>query len=118
MSDSLTASFDWNDVDDVLLDMDGTLLDRHFDNYFFEEALPQRYAAVYNLDVAEARRRLLAMYRSVEGTLDWADLHYWTRTLGVDVVGLTRELAHMIGYLPHAVAWPSQERHRCCRHLR
>ncbi|MGA7829197.1 MAG: haloacid dehalogenase, partial [Geobacteraceae bacterium] len=23
---------DWNDIDTVLLDMDGTLLDRHFDD--------------------------------------------------------------------------------------
>lgn len=25
---------DWNAVDTVFLDLDGTLLDRHFDNYF------------------------------------------------------------------------------------
>ena len=30
----------WDGIDDVLLDMDGTLLDRHFDNFFFEEELP------------------------------------------------------------------------------
>jgi putative hydrolase of the HAD superfamily len=35
---------DWGRIDDVLLDMDGTLLDRHFDNFFFEEELPRRYA--------------------------------------------------------------------------
>ncbi len=29
--------FTWAGVDDVLLDMDGTLLDRHFDNFFFED---------------------------------------------------------------------------------
>jgi 5'-nucleotidase len=32
----------WNEIDEVLLDMDGTLLDRHFDNFFFEEELPRR----------------------------------------------------------------------------
>jgi putative hydrolase of the HAD superfamily len=26
---------DWNDIDTVLLDMDGTLLDRHFDDHFW-----------------------------------------------------------------------------------
>jgi putative hydrolase of the HAD superfamily len=35
-------SLDWDRIDDVLLDMDGTLLDRHFDNFFFEEELPRR----------------------------------------------------------------------------
>ncbi|MEK9139458.1 MAG: haloacid dehalogenase, partial [Nitrospirota bacterium] len=34
---------DWTHIDNVLLDMDGTLLDRHFDNFFFEEELPRRY---------------------------------------------------------------------------
>ena len=26
---------DWDSIDTVLLDMDGTLLDLHFDNYFW-----------------------------------------------------------------------------------
>lgn len=95
--------FDWNLVDHVLLDMDGTLLDRHFDNYFFEEGLPQRYAEKYGLDFLEAQQKLLAMYRSVEGSLQWADLHYWTKTLDIDVVALTRELDSLIGFLPDAV---------------
>lgn len=98
-----TEGFDWGQVDDVLLDMDGTLLDRHFDNFFFEEALPRRYADAFGEDVAESRRRLMQMYRAVEGRLEWADLEYWTRTLGVDVVALSREWAHLIGYLPDAV---------------
>ena len=41
--------FDWSQIDDVLLDMDGTLLYRHFDNFFFEEELPPRYAALQSL---------------------------------------------------------------------
>ena len=96
-------SFSLNDVDDVLLDMDGTLLDRHFDNFFFEEELPRRYAAKHGLQVEEAFRRLLAMYRTVEGELDWTDLHYWTRTLGIDLVALTREFEHLITFHPDAV---------------
>lgn len=40
MSDTLP----WNAIDTVLLDMDGTLLDLHFDNHFWLQHLPQRYA--------------------------------------------------------------------------
>ncbi|TLY26010.1 MAG: haloacid dehalogenase [Nitrospirae bacterium] len=89
----------WNDIDDVLLDMDGTLLDRHFDNFFFEEELPRRYAALHGVQLEESRDTLMAMYRSVEGELAWTDLHYWTQRLGIDVVAMTKELDHMIGYL-------------------
>ena len=66
----LINGFEWHQVDDVLLDMDGTLLDRHFDNFFFEEELPRRYATKYGLDAAEAREKLFALYRSVEGELN------------------------------------------------
>jgi FMN phosphatase YigB (HAD superfamily) len=93
---------DWNQVDDVLLDMDGTLLDRHFDNFFFEEELPRRYAAKHGLAVDEGRQRLFALYRAAEGELRWTDLNYWTERLDIDVVALTQEFAHMIGFLPDA----------------
>lgn len=95
-------AIDWNEIDDVLLDMDGTLLDRHFDNFFFEEELPRRYAALHTLPFEEARDRLMAMYRSVEGELAWTDLNYWTKRIGIDVVAMHKELDHMIGFLPGA----------------
>lgn len=91
---------DWTSIDTVLLDMDGTLLDRHFDNNFFGEALPQRYADQQGLNFEQAQKELEARYRAVEGTLDWADLEYWSRTLHVDVVALTKELDSMLGFLP------------------
>ena len=94
--------FSWDRIDDVLLDMDGTLLDRHFDNFFFEEELPRRYAEIHRLSFEASRDRLMGMYRSVEGELAWTDLHYWTERVGIDVVALHKELDHMIGYLPGA----------------
>jgi 5'-nucleotidase len=93
---------DWNQIDDVLLDMDGTLLDRHFDNFFFEEELPRRYAAKHGLEAVEAREKLFGLYRTVEGELDWTNLHYWTKTLDIDVIAMTKEFDYMIGFLPQA----------------
>ena len=105
---------DWDQIDDVLLDMDGTLLDRHFDNFFFEEELPRRYAAIHRLSFEAARDRLMAMYRSVERELAWTDLHYWTGRVGIDIVAMHRELDHMIGFLPGAEQFLSEmkERHK------
>ena len=99
------ADIDWDAVDDVLLDMDGTLLDRHFDNFFFEEELPRRYAARHGLPFAEALAKLLAMYRTVETELAWTDLHYWSRLLDMDLVALTKEFDHLIRFLPDAEAF-------------
>ncbi|SLM47043.1 putative HAD-like hydrolase, purine nucleotidase [Nitrospira japonica] len=102
---------DWSQIDDVLVDMDGTLLDRHFDNFFFEEELPRRYALRERLSLGESRARLMAMYRSVEDELAWTDLQYWTTRVGIDVVAMHRELDHMIGFLPGATAFLSAVRH-------
>ncbi|MFM8551628.1 MAG: HAD family hydrolase [Nitrospiraceae bacterium] len=94
--------FDWDLVDDVLLDMDGTLLDRHFDNFFFEEELPRRYAAKHGLAFDEALAKLLTMYRSVETELAWTDLHYWSRLLDMDLVALHKQFDHLIRFHPDA----------------
>ena len=98
-------SINWDRIDDVLVDMDGTLLDRHFDNFFFEEELPRRYAAKEGLSFDASRERLMAMYRSVEGELAWTDLEYWSGRVGIDVVRMHHELQHMIGFLPGAEAF-------------
>src|ERR1051326_4348843 len=105
-----SVQLNWNEIDDVLLDMDGTLLDRHFDNFFFEEELPRRYAVLHSLQLKESRDRLMAMYRSVEGELAWTDLHYWTKRVGIDVVAMHKELDYMIGFLPGAEAFLSELR--------
>jgi HAD superfamily hydrolase (TIGR01509 family) len=107
-----TTGQDWTLVDDVLLDMDGTLLDRDFDNFFFEEELPRRYAIKHGLPELESRARLSAMYRAVEGKLEWTDLHYWTRTLGIDLVSMTKELDHRIAFHPDAVGFLQELRAR------
>jgi HAD superfamily hydrolase (TIGR01509 family) len=100
----------WKDIDDVLLDMDGTLLDRHFDNVLFEEELPRRYAERNGLPFEQAHRFLMEMYRSVEGQLQWTDLNYWSRRVGIDVVALHREMRHLIAFLPDAKEFLSRLR--------
>ncbi len=34
---------DWDNIDTVLLDMDGTLLDLGFDNWFWQPHVPEQY---------------------------------------------------------------------------
>jgi 5'-nucleotidase len=46
--------FEWDHYDTVLLDMDGTLLDLRFDNFFWQELVPSRYAALHGLPHEEA----------------------------------------------------------------
>jgi len=39
----------WNNLDTLLLDLDGTLLDLHYDNHFWLEHVPRRYAETHAL---------------------------------------------------------------------
>nr|WP_163503916.1 GMP/IMP nucleotidase [Halomonas socia] len=87
---------DWRAIDTVLLDMDGTLLDLHFDSHFWLEHLPRRYAELHRLDAA-AQDALKARIIGEQGTLNWYSLSYWSDELNVDIVALKREVQHLIG---------------------
>ena len=93
----------WDRIDTVLLDMDGTLLDLHFDNHFWLEHVPGRYAVARGLTLEAARDEIVARYRGVEGTLDWYCIDYWTRELGLDIRALKQGLEHMIEIRPHTL---------------
>jgi FMN phosphatase YigB (HAD superfamily) len=86
----------WSDIDHALLDLDGTLLDKHFDDYFWEELLPKSYASENDLSLSEAKARLYDAYKSEEGNLNWTDIDFWSRKLGIDVHSLKEGLTHMI----------------------
>ena len=52
-------SFAWQEVDWVLLDMDGTLLDKHFDDYFWETLVPRNMPAAAAWDWPKPVRNCL-----------------------------------------------------------
>ncbi|WP_136248136.1 GMP/IMP nucleotidase [Halomonas borealis] len=87
---------DWRAIDTVLLDMDGTLLDLHFDSHFWLEHLPRRYVELHRLDAA-SQETIRARILREQGTLNWYSLAYWSRELGIDVLSLKREVQHLIG---------------------
>lgn len=94
---------EWKQIQTVLLDMDGTLLDLHFDNHFWLEHMPRRYAEERDVSLAEARSELMALYRAVEGTMDWYCLDYWSNKLNMDVAALKEEVEHLIAVHPNVV---------------
>lgn len=91
---------DWQNIDTVLLDMDGTLLDLHFDTFFWLEHLPLRYAEIHQLDAEQARQWLHSRIVAEQGTLNWYCLDYWTRELNVPIVELKKEVVEKIRFRP------------------
>lgn len=96
---------DWHHISQVFLDMDGTLLDLHFDNHFWLEHVPRRYAERYGLTEAAAKAELLQRYQDVEGTMEWYCVDYWSRELGLDIALLKEEVDHLIAVHPHVVSF-------------
>lgn len=99
----IVPDFSWSAIDTVLLDMDGTLLDKYFDDYFWEEFVPSMYAEQHNMDAREARITLLAKYKRVESTLQWTDLDYWSDQLGLDIPELKCKIDHLIQVHPYVL---------------
>ncbi|MCK9530746.1 MAG: GMP/IMP nucleotidase [Gammaproteobacteria bacterium] len=100
-----SAPVSWSDVRTVLLDMDGTLLDLHFDDYFWSEHIPLRYAERKGIALMEARQELEPHFRRMEGTIQWYCVDYWSDVLGLDVALLKREVEHLIGVHPHVIGF-------------
>ena len=96
------AAFAWDEVDTVLLDMDGTLLDLRFDNWFWIEFLPMHFAAVNGIGEDEARRLLTPKFERIAHTLDWYCIEYWSKELNLDIAALKRAETARVGYLAGA----------------
>src|ERR1700682_1511434 len=97
-----TPAVDWSAIDTVLLDMDGTLLDLRFDNWFWQELISSRFAAANGLTTVETQGLLAPKFVGVRGTLQWYCIEYWTRELGLDIGSIKREVLTRVSFLPGA----------------
>lgn len=92
----------WHQIDTVLLDMDGTLLDLRFDNVFWLQHLPQRYAEKHGISLQAALDELLPRFQQHAGQLNWYCLDFWGRELDMPIRALKEEIAHLIALRPDA----------------
>jgi HAD superfamily hydrolase (TIGR01509 family) len=102
MPPAVKSVVDWDAIDTVLVDMDGTLLDLNFDNMFWREIVPRRYASLRGLSVSAAQHALAPRFEAKVGTLEWYCLDHWTRDLGMDLKMLKHEHREQIRFLPGA----------------
>lgn len=87
---------DWSKISTVLLDMDGTILDLHYDNHFWLTHLPLRYSEHHNISLSDAHYKLKTYYEEVQGTLQWYCLDYWAEQTQLPIKALKEEVQHLI----------------------
>ena len=96
MNISKPILIDWDTIQTVFLDMDGTLLDLHFDNYFWLEHMPHRYAEHYQIPINEAKQKLSKLSKQYAGQLEWYCIDHWSSLLGMDIIELKHQVADKI----------------------
>ena len=69
----------WDEIDNVMLDMDGTLLDLHFDNFFWLTYLPEHYAKKFPGQEEKARHWMSQQLKYRHGSLEWYCTDFWTK---------------------------------------
>ncbi len=92
---------DWTKIDEILLDLDGTLLDLNFDLHFWLEYLPIIYSEKHKIRIEDAKNILLKMLDAEIGTLNWYCLDFWRNKLDLDIVQLKRNVSHLIQVHPN-----------------
>ena len=98
----------WHQIDSVFLDMDGTLLDLHFDNHFWLKHVPLRYAEKHGLTTQQALDELIPKFNSIEGSMNWYCVDFWSKELDLDIALLKAEIKHLIQVHPYVIEFLEQ----------
>jgi len=98
----MEIAVNWSEIDTILLDMDGTLLDLHYDNYFWRQHLPKVYADKNQLTIEQTMEIIEPMFLEHAGTLNWYCVNFWSEQLDLDIMTHKTEVANKIAYRPGA----------------
>lgn len=90
------AKLNWSEIETVLLDMDGTLLDLHFDTFFWLTLVPQKIAQKQAITLEQANALMAKELAKVQGHIQWYCLDYWSELLDLDIATMKYEVEHLI----------------------
>lgn len=84
--------FNWQEIDTVLLDMDGTLLDLAFDSHFWLKLVPETLSQRRGIPLEQAHKIIHDEYNAVQHTLNWYCFDYWRERLDLDIYAMTTDI--------------------------
>jgi putative hydrolase of the HAD superfamily len=76
--------------------MDGTLLDLHFDFYFWTQHLPQKYSQIHNADINEVTDYIAHRLAEKQGQLEWYCTDYWSQQFELNIIAAQTEVQNLI----------------------
>ena len=88
----------WSDIDTILLDMDGTLLDLRYDDVIWNDVVPREYARRAGITHEQAWEKLYVETMKTATRLDFYDVQFWIDTTGLDLESVHREQTHLLRY--------------------
>ncbi|SQA98998.1 GMP/IMP nucleotidase [Cedecea neteri] len=77
----MSGAIAWQDVDTLLLDMDGPCWTLAFDNHFWKKLVPETISLQRGIPLQEAHQLISREYHAVQHTLNWYCLDYWSERL-------------------------------------
>jgi putative hydrolase of the HAD superfamily len=83
--------------------MDGTLLDLHFDYYFWTQYLPEKYNQIQNSDIQQTTLYIANRLAEKQGQLEWYCTDYWSKQFGLNIIQAQAEVKHLIQERPQVI---------------
>ena len=104
----------WSDIETVLLDLDGTVIDLAFDNFLWGDLLPEYAAKALGSCAAEIAREI-ELASSERPPLTYYSVEHWSQRFATDVIALHRELQHFVFYRKGSLEFLRHVRNRVDR---
>ena len=75
----------FKDIECLLIDMDGVILDNTYDNDFWQNQIPEVIADSKGIAFDDAKRLAIQIFNYKKNTKDWYDVDYWSNMLSIDI---------------------------------
>ena len=85
-----------NKVTTYIFDMDGTILDLHFDRQVWNLRLPEKISQELSISLKSASALIKDMLSPQKNTLNWYSLEFWNKEFSINMSEIEDEMAHLI----------------------
>ena len=102
----------WNSIETFFLDMDGTILDLSYDNYFWHQHIPHVYAQKNNISFEKAKFEFEEKYKKKKNTIQWYSLNFWSNELDINLNNELIKTKHKIRVFPGVINFLDQLKKR------